>query len=74
MEKLVFGHDYCDDWQKEVLDIKWYLLSPNLHTSACLAQPSRDCVYRQWIIFAIKEPEVCRICKIQNYLSVLYLT
>lgn len=47
---------------------------PDLYTSACLAQLSRDCVYRQWILFTIKECEVSRICKIQSYLSALYLT
>lgn len=47
---------------------------PDLYTSACLAQLSRDCVYRQWILFTIKESEVSKICKIQSYPSALYLT
>lgn len=44
---------------------------PDLQGAACLAQPSRDRPYRQGIFCAIKEPKVCRISKIQIYLSVL---
>lgn len=71
-EKIVFGHDHWYDWQK-VLDMKLYVL-----TSTCTLQLAwhsfPECCYRQWILFAIKEPEVCRICKIQNSLSALHLS